>query len=53
MAKDRIIIEAETTWQVFVIQARKRTLVASAASKAQAKRDAKEAELDFGLKKKK
>jgi hypothetical protein len=53
MVNDRIVIEEETTWQVFAIQAGKKILLASATSKAQAKRYAKEAEIDFGLKKKK
>ena len=52
MAKDRILIKP-TGWEVFLIHDGSMILVAFAASQAQAKRYAKQAEIKYGLKKKK
>jgi hypothetical protein len=52
MAKNRILIKP-TGWEVFLIQGGKKILVAFFDSEAQAKRYAKQAEIEYGLKKKK
>jgi hypothetical protein len=52
MAKDRILIKP-TGWEVFLVHAGIKILVAFASSEAQAKRYAKQAEVKYGLKKKK
>jgi len=52
MAKDRILIKP-TGWEVFLIHDGKKILVAFAGSEGQAKRYAKQAEMRYGLKKKK
>ena len=52
MAKDRILIKP-VGWEVFLIHASKMILVAFAGSEADAKRYAKQAEITYGLKKKK
>ena len=52
MAKNRILIKP-TGWEVFLIQGGKKILVAFFDSEAQAKRYAKQAEAQYGLKKKK
>ena len=52
MAKDRIVI-LPAGWEVFLIHAGKKILVAFASSETEAKRYAKQAEIKYGLKKKK
>jgi len=52
MANDRILIKP-AGWEVFLIHAGKKILVAFTGSEAQAKRYAKQAEIKYGLKKKK
>jgi hypothetical protein len=50
MAKNRIVIKP-AGWEVFLIHAGSKILVAFAGSEAQAKRYAKQAEIKYGLKK--
>ncbi len=52
MAKDRILIKP-VGWEVFLVHDGKNILVAFAGSEAQAKRYAGQAEVKYGLKKKK
>jgi hypothetical protein len=52
MAKDRIVIKA-AAWEVFLIHGGSKILVGFAGSEAEAKRYAKQAEVKYGLKKKK
>ena len=52
MAKDRILIKP-VGWEVFLVHDGKNILVAFAGSEAQAKRYARQAEVKYGLKKKK
>ncbi len=52
MAKDRILIKP-VGWEVFLVQDGRNILLAFAGSEAQAKRYAKQAEAEHGLKKKK
>jgi len=52
MAKDRILIKP-VGWEVVLVQDGRNILLAYAGSEAQAKRYAKQAEIKYGLKKKK
>ena len=52
MAKDRILIKP-VGWEVFLVHDGKNILLAFAGSEAQAKRYAEQAEVKYGLKKKK
>ena len=52
MAKDRMLIKP-VGWEVFLVHDGKNILVAFAGSEAQAKRYARQAEVKYGLKKKK
>jgi hypothetical protein len=52
MAKDRIVIKP-SGWEVFLIHGGSKILVAFASSEAEANRYARQAEVKYGLKKKK